>query len=139
MYIFFIVLILIASILLILAVLAQSPKSGMAANFGASNPVSYTHLPGPQQSPQFQQPQPQQPRQAMPGQRPVQPSGNIPPRPAVYQQPVQQGGRPQPGCPQSQGQPVQPQQPVQSPVPHPGQQTYGGAPQYAPQLSLIHI
>lgn len=89
--------------------------------------------PGPQQSPQFQQPQPQQPRQAMPGQRPVQPSGNIPPRPAVYQQPVQQGGRPQPGCPQSQGQPVQPQQPVQSPVPHPGQQTYGGAPQYAPQ------
>ena len=66
-------------------------------------------------------------------QRPVQPSGNIPPRPAVYQQPVQQGGRPQPGCPQSQGQPVQPQQPVQSPVPHPGQQTYGGAPQYAPQ------
>ena len=39
MYIFFIVLILIASILLILAVLAQSPKSGMAANFGASNQV----------------------------------------------------------------------------------------------------
>lgn len=59
--------------------------------------------------------------------------GQYPARPAVYQQPVQQGGRPQPGCPQSQGQPVQPQQPVQSPVPHPGQQTYGGAPQYAPQ------
>ena len=39
MYIFFIVLILIASILLILAVLAQNPKSGMAANFGASNQV----------------------------------------------------------------------------------------------------
>ena len=35
----FIVLIIIASILLILAVLAQSPKSGMAANFGASNQV----------------------------------------------------------------------------------------------------
>ncbi|HAY30376.1 MAG TPA: preprotein translocase subunit SecG, partial [Alistipes sp.] len=34
MYIFCIVLILIASILLILAVLAQNPKSGMAANFG---------------------------------------------------------------------------------------------------------
>lgn len=39
MYIFFVVLILIASILIILAVLAQSPKSGMAANFGASNQV----------------------------------------------------------------------------------------------------
>lgn len=39
MYIFFIVLIIIASILLILAVLAQHPKSGMAANFGASNQV----------------------------------------------------------------------------------------------------
>lgn len=39
MYIFFIVLILIASVLLILSVLAQSPKSGMAANFGASNQV----------------------------------------------------------------------------------------------------
>lgn len=39
MYILFIVLIIIASILLILAVLAQSPKSGMAANFGASNAV----------------------------------------------------------------------------------------------------
>ncbi len=39
MYIFCIVLIVIASILLILAVLAQNPKSGMAANFGASNQV----------------------------------------------------------------------------------------------------
>ena len=39
MYIFFIVLILIASVLLELAVLAQSPKSGMAANFGVSNQV----------------------------------------------------------------------------------------------------
>ena len=39
MYIFCIVLILIASGLLTLAVLAQSPKSGMAANFGASNQV----------------------------------------------------------------------------------------------------
>ena len=39
MYIFCIVLILIASILLILAVLAQNPKSCMAANFGASNQV----------------------------------------------------------------------------------------------------
>ena len=39
MYIFCIVLILIASILLILAVLAQNPKSGMAANCGASNQV----------------------------------------------------------------------------------------------------
>ena len=39
MYIFFIVLIIIASILIILAVLAQNPKSGMAANFGASNQV----------------------------------------------------------------------------------------------------
>ena len=39
MYIFCIVLILIASILLILAVLAQNPKSGRAANFGASNQV----------------------------------------------------------------------------------------------------
>ena len=39
MYIFCIVLILIASILLILAVLAQNPKSGMAAHFGASNQV----------------------------------------------------------------------------------------------------
>ena len=34
-----IVLILIASVLVILAVLVQSPKSGMAANFGASNQV----------------------------------------------------------------------------------------------------
>lgn len=32
-------LILIASVLLILAVLVQNPKSGMAANFGASNQV----------------------------------------------------------------------------------------------------
>lgn len=39
MYILFIVLILIASVLLTLVVLAQSPKSGMAANFGASNQV----------------------------------------------------------------------------------------------------
>jgi preprotein translocase subunit SecG len=34
-----IVLILIASILMILAVLVQNPKSGMASNFGASNQV----------------------------------------------------------------------------------------------------
>ncbi|MDR2912600.1 MAG: preprotein translocase subunit SecG [Alistipes sp.] len=39
MYIACIVLIFIASILLILAVLSQSPKGGMAANFGASNAV----------------------------------------------------------------------------------------------------
>ncbi len=39
MYIFCIVLILIASALIILTVLAQNPKSGMAANFGASNQV----------------------------------------------------------------------------------------------------
>lgn len=39
MYTFFIILIIIASILLVLAVLAQHPKSGMAANFGASNQV----------------------------------------------------------------------------------------------------
>lgn len=39
MYIFCIVLILIAGVLMTLAVLAQSPKSGMAANFGASNQV----------------------------------------------------------------------------------------------------
>lgn len=39
MYILFIVLIIIASFLVILAVLAQNPKSGMAANFGASNAV----------------------------------------------------------------------------------------------------
>lgn len=39
MYVFFIVLIIIASFLIILSVLAQNPKSGMAANFGASNQV----------------------------------------------------------------------------------------------------
>lgn len=39
MFIFCIVLVLIASVLIILAVLVQSPKSGMAANFGASNQV----------------------------------------------------------------------------------------------------
>ena len=39
MYIFFIVLIFIAAALLVLAVLAQNPKGGMAANFGASNQV----------------------------------------------------------------------------------------------------
>lgn len=39
MYIFFIVLILVASLLLVLGVLAQSPKGGMAANFGVSNQV----------------------------------------------------------------------------------------------------
>ena len=39
MFIFCIVLIAIASILLVLAVLVQNPKSGMAANFGASNQV----------------------------------------------------------------------------------------------------
>ena len=39
MYTFLIVLILIASILMVLAVLVQNPKSGMAANFGASNQV----------------------------------------------------------------------------------------------------
>jgi len=39
MYTFFIVLIFIASALLVLAVLTQSPKGGMAANFGASNQV----------------------------------------------------------------------------------------------------
>ena len=37
MYIFCITMICIASVLLILAVLVQSPKSGMAANFGAAN------------------------------------------------------------------------------------------------------
>lgn len=37
MYTFCVVMIAIASILLILAVLVQSPKSGMAANFGAAN------------------------------------------------------------------------------------------------------
>lgn len=39
MYVVFIVLIVIASFLIILTVLAQNPKSGMAANFGASNQV----------------------------------------------------------------------------------------------------
>ena len=39
MYIVFIILILIAAVLLILTVLVQNPKSGMAANFGASNQV----------------------------------------------------------------------------------------------------
>ena len=39
LYTLCIVLILIASVLLVLAVLVQSPKSGMAANFGASNQV----------------------------------------------------------------------------------------------------
>ena len=39
MYIVFIVLIAIAALLLIFAVLAQNPKGGMAANFGASNQV----------------------------------------------------------------------------------------------------
>lgn len=39
MYIFFIVLILITSLLLVLGVLAQNPKGGMAANFGVSNQV----------------------------------------------------------------------------------------------------
>ncbi len=39
LYTICIALILIACILLILAVLVQSPKSGMAANFGASNQV----------------------------------------------------------------------------------------------------
>ena len=37
MYTFSIIMIVIASILLILAVLVQSPKSGMTANFGAAN------------------------------------------------------------------------------------------------------
>ncbi len=39
LYSFCIGLILIASVMLILAVLVQSPKSGMAANFGAANQV----------------------------------------------------------------------------------------------------
>ena len=39
MFTFCIIMIVIASILLILAVLVQSPKSGMAANFGAANQV----------------------------------------------------------------------------------------------------
>lgn len=37
MYTFCIIMIAIASVLLILAVLVQAPKSGMAANFGAAN------------------------------------------------------------------------------------------------------
>lgn len=39
LYTLCIVLILIASVLIVLAVLVQSPKSGMAANFGASNQI----------------------------------------------------------------------------------------------------
>ena len=39
MYTFCIIMIAIASVLLILAVLVQAPKSGMAANFGAANSV----------------------------------------------------------------------------------------------------
>ncbi len=39
MYTFIIILILIACALMIFTVLAQNPKSGMAANFGASNAV----------------------------------------------------------------------------------------------------
>lgn len=39
LYTICIILILAASVLIILAVLVQSPKSGMAANFGASNQV----------------------------------------------------------------------------------------------------
>lgn len=39
LYTLCIILILVASVLIILAVLVQSPKSGMAANFGASNQV----------------------------------------------------------------------------------------------------
>lgn len=39
LYTICIALILVASVLVILAVLVQSPKSGMAANFGASNQV----------------------------------------------------------------------------------------------------
>ena len=39
LYTLCIILILVASILIILAVLVQNPKSGMAANFGASNHV----------------------------------------------------------------------------------------------------
>lgn len=38
-YLFIIVLIMIAAVLLVLAVLAQHPKGGMSANFGASNQV----------------------------------------------------------------------------------------------------
>ena len=39
MFTFLIVLILVASLLMVLAVLVQNPKSGMASNFGASNQV----------------------------------------------------------------------------------------------------
>ena len=39
LYTLCIILILVASILIILAVLVQNPKIGMAANFGASNQV----------------------------------------------------------------------------------------------------
>ena len=39
MYTFIVILILLACVVMILTVLAQSPKSGMAANFGASNAV----------------------------------------------------------------------------------------------------
>ena len=39
MYTFIIILIFLASLLVVLAVLAQNPKGGMAANFGASNAV----------------------------------------------------------------------------------------------------
>lgn len=39
MHIVFLVLIVIACVLIVLTVLAQSPKGGMAANFGASNQV----------------------------------------------------------------------------------------------------
>ncbi len=39
LYTIFIGLILVACVLVILAILVQSPKSGMAANFGASNQV----------------------------------------------------------------------------------------------------
>ena len=48
MYTFSIIMIVIASILLILAVLVQSPKSGMAANFGAANQTM-----GVRQTPDF--------------------------------------------------------------------------------------
>lgn len=39
MYTLCIVLVLIASVLMVLAVLVQNPKSGMASNFGASNQI----------------------------------------------------------------------------------------------------
>ena len=39
MHIVFLVLIIIACVLIVLTVLAQNPKGGMAANFGASNQV----------------------------------------------------------------------------------------------------